>query len=104
MLTNEVLFDVPHQARHRRTSIEIIVDILEIGSISGGASKTALVYKSNLNFKLFSKYVILLRAKGFLEQCDGPSSVVYRTTEKGSQAREALRVAIGCLYQERTIH
>jgi predicted transcriptional regulator len=42
------------------------VKILRIAS-KAGATKTSLVYKSNLNFILIQKYIDLLQQKGLLE-------------------------------------
>jgi predicted transcriptional regulator len=61
----------------RRSRIDIIIDVLEIASM--GVNKTAVVYKTNLNFKLAEKYLGLLQKQGLVEN----NVNKYKTTEKG---------------------
>ncbi len=61
----------------RRSKFDIIVAILDV--VSGGATKTKIVYKANLNFNLATKYLDLLLEKG-LVRTDGSS---YEITEEG---------------------
>ncbi len=61
----------------RRSRIDIIIDVLEVAVM--GVNKTAVVYKTNLNFKLADKYLGLLQKQGFVEN----SVKKYKTTEKG---------------------
>ena len=71
----------------RRSQLEIVAELLRIAS-QGGATKTALVYKANLNFKLVQRYLDYLESKGMIVHSDGEPGIVYYSTEKG---REALR-------------
>ena len=64
----------------RRTRVEIILSILE-NSVEG-ASKTKIVYGSNLNFNLASRYLSLLLEKDLIS-VDAGEKRIYRTTEKG---------------------
>ena len=66
----------------RRTRIEIILSILE-NSVEG-ASKTRIVYGSNLNFNLASRYLSLLLEKDLIS-VDAGDKRIYRTTEKGAE-------------------
>lgn len=61
----------------RRSRIDIIIDVLEVAVM--GVNKTAVVYKTNLNFKLADKYLGLLQKQGFVEN----RVKKYKTTEKG---------------------
>jgi predicted transcriptional regulator len=89
--------------RPRRTQIDIVMKILAVASEGDGATKTALVYGSNLNFTLVQRYIALLRRKGFLETApDRYGSTMYRTTKVGSEALGALRRAIGLVFGEAT--
>ncbi len=62
----------------RRTETEIIVAILE--STEEPINKTAIVYKTNINFKLAKKYLDMLQAKGLIEK--NPENK-YQITDKG---------------------
>ncbi len=61
----------------RRSRIDIVVDIL--GVAKNGVNKTAMVYRTNINFTLAEKYIELLEKQGFLET----NSEKYITTDKG---------------------
>ncbi len=65
----------------RRSSDVIISQILEV--CTGGASKTRIVYQSNLNFSTVKPYLDILLERGLLEEVSGPRTI-YRTTEHGS--------------------
>ena len=62
----------------RRSRMDIVVEILDVAK--NGVNKTAIVYRTNLNFKLADKYLILLGKQGLLEN----NSEKYITTEKGN--------------------
>ncbi|MBU4139994.1 MAG: winged helix-turn-helix domain-containing protein [Euryarchaeota archaeon] len=61
----------------RRSRIDIIIDVLEVAVM--GVNKTAVVYRTNLNFKLAEKYLDLLQKQGFVENTVNK----YKTTDKG---------------------
>ena len=63
----------------RRCKFDIIVAILD--AVSGGATKTQIVYTSNLNFKLADKYLEFLQDYGLIEQRGG----VYKITKTGQE-------------------
>jgi predicted transcriptional regulator len=90
------------QRRTRRTQIEIIVAILEAALL--GATKTALVYRSNLNFTLVERYIYLLETKGLLYAARAPedrhSGGLYKTSAKGLEALATLRDAISLAFEE----
>jgi len=60
----------------RRNKIKIMAEILRIAK--GGASKTRIVYRANLNFKVFGDYFKELEKAGLLVE-----DSEIRTTEKG---------------------
>lgn len=64
----------------KRSSDVIISQILEV--CVGGASKTKIVYRSNLNFTTVNPYLDLLSNCGLLEASEG-RHVVYKTTARG---------------------
>jgi predicted transcriptional regulator len=65
------------RVKMRRNKIDIIVDVLEV--TKNGVNKTAIVYKTNLNFRLAEKYLLLLEKQGLLEK----KSDKYFTSDKG---------------------
>lgn len=72
----------------RRSRIGVIADILT--EALNGANKTRVMYRANLNFLRFERYVSELLKKELIVELNNPSSgVVYQTTDKG---RELLRV------------
>jgi predicted transcriptional regulator len=72
----------------RRSKLEIIVNLLEV--CEEDALKTTLVYKTNLNFKLITKYLALLLENEWVLENRG----TYRITGKGEcflrKARDVL--------------
>jgi len=67
----------------RRNNVDIVADILRVAM--GGAKKTWIVYRANLNFKIVKDYLSELIEQGLLAASEGS---LYRTTERG---REFLR-------------
>jgi len=68
----------------RRNNVDIMADILRVAM--GGAKKTWIVYRANLNFKIVKEYLFELTEKGLLTTIEG--STLYRTTEKGLEFLE----------------
>lgn len=62
----------------RRTSFDVIVDILD--SAKEGACKTRIVYRANLNFEIVKQYIQDLTQKGLLTINEQGK---YVTTKKG---------------------
>ncbi|RJS74275.1 hypothetical protein CW710_01880 [Candidatus Bathyarchaeota archaeon] len=62
----------------RRTPLDVIADIL--ANALEPCPKTKLVYRTNINFKLFHKYAKLLIRSGLLVERDDSS---YQTTRAG---------------------
>ena len=59
----------------RRGEVEIIRDVLEV--CLGGACKTKIVYRANLNFSRLDRYLGLLLGLGFLAAEDDGSGVLF---------------------------
>jgi predicted transcriptional regulator len=72
----------------RRSSDVIISQILEV--CAKGASKTRIVYQSNLNFSTVNPYLDLLLERGLLEAVNGPRTV-YKTTENGIELMKSFK-------------
>lgn len=66
----------------KRSKDAIISQILDV--CVEGASKTKIVYQSNLNFRTVIPYIDLLTKNGLLEvSTTNKSSVIFTTTPKG---------------------
>jgi predicted transcriptional regulator len=70
----------------RRSNIEIIGDMLRVGSNgNNGAGKTEIMYSANMSYSQLQKYLGLLISHGFIDKLQvGNPTVTYRVTEKGS--------------------
>ncbi len=66
----------------------IISDILAV--CEGGANKTKIVYKTNLNFKVTDRYIDLLMEKNLITAKQG-NPKLYETTEMGRDLLKSLR-------------
>ena len=64
----------------RRSTFQILTEILKIAQ--NGVKKSHIVYRANLNFNTFNKYLESLKTAGLMI---GPTSGnrFYKTTEKG---------------------
>lgn len=68
--------------KERRSTIKLIVDILD--AALKGATKTEIVYKSNLNFKQVEKFLDFLIKKDLLSVSSNKRKK-YQTTDKGRE-------------------
>jgi predicted transcriptional regulator len=66
--------------KERRDKLEIVADILFVAK--GGAKKTEIVYKANLNFNRIELYLPDLEEKGLIGTT---AEGIYKTTEKGKE-------------------
>jgi predicted transcriptional regulator len=64
----------------KRSNLEISADILKVAV--GGAKKSHLVYKANLNFEIIKGYLKELTGSGLLTSPTTGSNL-YTTTDKG---------------------
>ncbi|MEM2105881.1 MAG: winged helix-turn-helix domain-containing protein [Candidatus Bathyarchaeia archaeon] len=81
------------ERRRRRSRSEVICDILS--EALGGVNKTRLMYRCNLNFARFNRYLQELVESGLVECVDGNPDglVLYKTTVKGRELLQVLRKA-----------
>jgi predicted transcriptional regulator len=81
------------RARPRRSRTEVIVDILS--EALSGANKTRLMYRCNLNFARFNRYLHDLLDAGVVERVStNPTGItIYKITEKGRELLRVLRKA-----------
>ncbi len=64
----------------RRTSLEIIADMLRLGE----AGKTEIMYSANMSYFQLQKYLNFLLERGLIGKVTlGNPSVTYRVTKKG---------------------
>jgi len=64
----------------RRTSMEIIADMLRLGE----AGKTEIMYSANMSYFQLQKYLNFLLERGLIDKVKlGNPSVTYRVTKKG---------------------
>jgi predicted transcriptional regulator len=64
----------------KRSNFEISADILKVAM--GGARKSHIVYKANLNFEIVKGYLKELTSSGLLQSPDHETKL-FTTTEKG---------------------
>jgi predicted transcriptional regulator len=81
--------------REKRNRDQIKAQILSLCQ-EDGASKTRIVYQTNLNFKTAKEHLDLLLEKGLLEAIPG-ENIMYKTTSAGERALEHHR-AIEAIY------
>jgi predicted transcriptional regulator len=67
----------------KRSKDAIISQILDV--CTDGASKTRIVYQSNLNFRTVIPYIDILIRNELLEATTRNSSVLFTTTPKGAR-------------------
>jgi predicted transcriptional regulator len=81
------------KARHRRSRTEVIVNLLS--EALSGANKTRLMYRCNLNFARFNRYLQDLLDASVVERTNtNPTGItIYKTTEKGRELLRILRQA-----------
>lgn len=75
----------------RSDKLEIIEDLLGIASTPYGATKTKLVYQSNLNFTRLENFLPFLIEKNLIEPFNDDDSK-YVITTKGRQFLKQLKM------------
>ncbi|MGD2200308.1 MAG: winged helix-turn-helix domain-containing protein [Candidatus Bathyarchaeota archaeon] len=65
----------------RRNDLDICADILKVAQ--GGAKKTQIVYKANLNFKIVKRYLNRLIENDMLNPME--EKRLYATTSRGEE-------------------
>jgi len=71
-----------------RSKSDIMLEVLNV--CRNKVSKTRIVYKANLNFKLATPYIDFLSEKGLLTISEGPRTF-YETTPQGLEAIKTLK-------------
>ena len=85
---------VEHGRRRRRSRVEVITEILS--EALEGANKTRLMYRCNMNFGRFNRYLKELLNAGLIECVTSNPNVgvaIYKATEKGRELLKILRKA-----------
>lgn len=82
----------------RRSKMKITTDILR--ESLNPASKTRIMYKANLNFLRFQKYLSELLENGLIDEENVLNNgvVYYRTTDKGRDLLQVLKKAEELLF------
>jgi len=70
----------------RRSNIEIIADMLRVGTSGSGAGKTEIMYSANMSYAQIQKYLAFLMEQGLISKVQvGNPSIKYQVTDKGSR-------------------
>lgn len=78
----------------RRSSIEVIADILRLGE----ASNTEIQYAVNLNYFQSKRYMSLLQERRLIDKLPGDKgSIKYRVTAEGSKLLDDIEFALNML-------
>jgi len=85
----------------RRTQLQIVGLLLDIAS-RGGVTKTTLVYRGNLNFKIVQKYIDHLESEGMLARSNTNLGTFYSSTQKGLEALSSIRRALNYMPEKDT--
>ena len=81
----------------KRSRHEIVSKILKI--CINGASKTAIVYQANLNFRTVNPYLQTLIKNNLLEANQG-KHILYKTTNEGMDLQETINQVNNVLLQD----
>jgi len=77
------------RVNRRRSDIEIIADMLEVGE--NGAGKTQIMYGANMSYSQIQKYLGFLMGHGFIDKMKmGNPSVTYQVTDSGLKLLELI--------------
>jgi predicted transcriptional regulator len=77
------------RVNQRRSDIEIISDMLEVGE--NGAGKTQIMYGANMSYSQIQKYLGFLMGHGFIDKMKmGNPSVTYQVTDSGLKLLELI--------------
>jgi predicted transcriptional regulator len=77
------------RVNRRRSDIEIIADMLEVGE--NGAGKTEIMYSANMSYSQIQKYLGYLMGHGFIDKMKmGNPAVTYQVTDSGLKLLELI--------------
>jgi len=84
----------------RRSSIEIIADMLRVGE--NGAGKTEIMYSANMSYSQIQKYLEYLINQGFINKVEiGNTMTAYRVTDTGLNLLKAIDTLLSMLEPNR---
>ena len=77
----------------RRSRIDVLIEILT--EALNESSKTRIMYRCNLNYKCFNRYLKELLEKGLIVKIERSSrkTELYKTSEKGRELLQVLKKA-----------
>ncbi|MCX7911808.1 MAG: winged helix-turn-helix domain-containing protein [Dehalococcoidales bacterium] len=80
----------------RRSSIEIIADMLRVGE--SGAGKTEIMYTANMSYSQIQRYLDYLVNQGFVTKVNlENTTVAYRVTDSGLKLLRAIDTLMNML-------
>jgi predicted transcriptional regulator len=80
----------------RRSSIEIIADMLKVGE--NGAGKTEIMYSANMSYNQIQKYLGFLVSHGFIDKMKvGNPAVTYQVTDSGLKLLKSISSVVEML-------
>ena len=84
------------KVNRRRSSVEIIADMLKVGE--NGAGKTKIMYNANMSYSQIQKYLSFLLSQGFIGKMEiGNPSVTYKVTDSGLKLLNSINSVIETL-------
>jgi len=88
-----------HSVGRRRSSIQIIRDMLKVGE--NGAGKTEIMYSANMSYSQLQKYLSFLISQGFIDRVEvGHPIVTYQVTEQGRSLLKSIDAVLEVLELE----
>ncbi len=88
-----------HAVGRRRSSIQIIRDMLKVGE--NGAGKTEIMYSANMSYSQLQKYLSFLISQGFIDRVEvGNPIVTYQVTEQGRSLLKSIDAVLEVLELE----
>lgn len=88
-----------HAVGRRRSSIQIIRDMLKVGE--NGAGKTEIMYSANMSYSQLQKYLSFLISQGFIDRVEvGNPIVTYQVTERGRSLLKSIDAVLEVLELE----
>jgi len=89
------------KVKHRRSSIEIIADILRYGE----AGKTEIMYGVNMSYSQVNRYLNFLLKQEFLHKAiTDDEHAIYRITQKGRNLLQDVETVLEMLQEKELIN
>ena len=81
--------DIKVKVGRRRSSIQIIADMLRVGE--NGAGKTEIMYTANMSYSQIQRYLDYLVGQGFIDRVAMDNTMVaYQVTDSGFKLLKAI--------------